>query len=439
MRQKIRQRICTVVMSITLMLGLPTTAYAAISPHGVENAFSSEWSESASSYEKAYGWDTDNIMAFEWKDGDGNQYERQTGWQQDFYENNVLTTMQYLGISASGVGGTGGFGGNIVAVALGELGKEDSLEVPPGSNHCKYNDWFWGAGSAQEWCAAFVCWCANECGYLDSIIPKTASCSNMFNQLINSYGYGYYPVLSTTPFGGSAYTPVPGDLMFFSETGDLSQDKPFEHIGIIVEVEEDGWYTVEGNTTGGGQIPGGGVAKNHFTSSTTQARVRNGYVVHVEYPELTGADNIEQAYNFLTGVMEFNSAAACGIIANMNAESTGLVPDQEEIDGGGGYGICQWTGSRRDDLVSWCESNGYDYATLEGQLWFFRYEINEITPGLVSTLKSVPNTAEGAYNAAVAFCKQYEIPQDTASAAIIRGQSAKSDFWPIYGNREPEG
>ena len=136
--------------------------------------------------------------------------------------------------------------------------------------------------------------------------------------------------------------------------------------------------------------------------------------------------------------MEFNSAAACGIIANMNAESTGLVADQEEIGGGGGYGICQWTGSRRDDLVSWCESNGYDYATLEGQLWFFRYEINEITPGLVSTLKSVPNTAEGAYNAAVAFCKQYEIPENTASAAIIRGQSAKSDFWPTYGNRKPE-
>ena len=71
--------------------------------------------------------------------------------------------------------------------------------------------------------------------------------------------------------------------------------------------------------------------------------------------------------------MEFNSAAACGILANMNAESTGLVPDQEEIGGGGGYGICQWTDTRRDDLVEWCENNGYDYTTLEGQLWFFRY------------------------------------------------------------------
>ena len=61
--------------------------------------------------------------------------------------------MQYLGINdggIGGVGGTGGSGGNIVAVALGELGKEDSLEVPPGSNQCKYNDWYWGEGSAQD-------------------------------------------------------------------------------------------------------------------------------------------------------------------------------------------------------------------------------------------------------------------------------------------------
>lgn len=441
MRQKMRRKISSILVALMLMFCLPTTAYAAISPHGVEDAFNPEWSESTDSYADSFGWNTDNIMSFQWTDEDGDPYERQTGWQQDFYENNVLTTMQYLGINdggIGGVGGTGGSGGNIVAVALGELGKEDSLEVPPGSNKCKYNDWYWGEGSAQEWCAAFVCWCANECGYLGSIIPKTASCSTMFDLLTNDYGYSYYPVLSTTPFGGSSYTPVPGDLMFFSETGNLSLYKPFEHIGIIVEVEENGWYTVEGNTTGGGQIPGGGVAKNHFTSSTTQARVRNGYVVHVEYPGLVGSDNIEQAYNFLTGVMEFNSAAACGILANMNAESTGLVPDQEEIGGGGGYGICQWTDTRRDDLVEWCENNGYDYTTLEGQLWFFRYEIAAITPGLVSTLKSIPNTAEGAYDAAVAFCKQYEIPKDTETAAVIRGQSAKSDFWPTYGNREPE-
>lgn len=38
--------------------------------------------------------------------------------------------------------------------------------------------WSWyGFGSRVEWCACFVSWCANQCGYIDSgIIPKFTSC-----------------------------------------------------------------------------------------------------------------------------------------------------------------------------------------------------------------------------------------------------------------------
>ena len=419
---------------MALLCSIQPAAYA-ISPHGVDNAFEPDWDDSSESYAEAYDWDLDNILAREWtveKNGESVVYERQTGWQKDFFQNNVLTTKLYLGISSYD-GSSGGSGGNIVAVALGELGKEDSLEIPPNSNQCKYNDWFWGEGTSADWCAAFVCWCADQCGYLNDIIPKSASCSTMFRMLTGSYGYTYYPVTSTTPFGGSSYTPVPGDLMFFSKSGNLGDAKPFEHIGIIVEVEEDGWYTVEGNTTGGGQIPGEGVAKNHFTATTLQARVRNGYIVHVEYPEAVNNDeNFALTYNFLVGVMGLNQAAACGVMANMNAESTGIVPDQEELSGGGGYGICQWTGSRRTDLVTWCNANGYDYKSLEGQLWFFRYEIAQLTPSLLRTLKGIENTAQGAYDAAAAFCLQYEIPENADRAAVVRGQSAKNDFWPVY-------
>lgn len=66
----------------------------------------------ADSYADSFGWNTDNIMSFQWTDEDGDSYERQTGWQQDFYENNVLTTMQYLGINDGGIGGVGGTGGS---------------------------------------------------------------------------------------------------------------------------------------------------------------------------------------------------------------------------------------------------------------------------------------------------------------------------------------
>lgn len=69
----------------------------------------------------------------------------------------------------------------------------------------------------------------------------------------------------------------------------------------------------------------------------------------------------------------FSAAAAAGVMGNMFGESR-LNPDAHEVGGYGGYGLCQWTFSRKTDLINWCNSNGYDYRTLEGQLNFMIYE-----------------------------------------------------------------
>ena len=448
MQNKWGKRLCLFLVVAIFFASMPITAHAEIRSQGIDGAFAPDWNDVKSEYQDAFQWDPDKILTQKWTDGN-TEYERQTGFQTEFFQDNIETTHKYLGISVdSGIGGGGGGGGgsgsSIVAVALGELGKPGSLESPPGSNQTKYCDWFWGKGVGNEWCAAFVSWCANECGYLNSVIPKNASCSIMFRQLTGEYGYAAYRIKDTTPWGGSSYTPVPGDLMFFSQTGNLSSAKPFEHIGIIVEVEANGWYTVDGNTTGGGQIKGNhGVAKNHFTNTTSQARVQNGYVVHVEYPTVpSGSDNIDTTFQFLTQIMGLNNAAACGIIANMNAESTGLVPDQNEIGGGGGYGICQWTDTkyakRRTELFNWCESNNEDPTSLSGQLLFFQYELTQKSAfsTLYGKLKAVSNTANGAAEAAEDFCRAYEIPQGLEDAVNKRRASAMNDFWPVYGNRE---
>ena len=56
----------------------------------------------------------------------------------------------------------------IVAVALSQLG---NIGGEP------YWAWY-GFGSQVDWCACFVSWCANECGYLEhGVIPKFASCA----------------------------------------------------------------------------------------------------------------------------------------------------------------------------------------------------------------------------------------------------------------------
>lgn len=60
----------------------------------------------------------------------------------------------------------------IVAVALSQLG---NVGGEP------YWSWY-GFGSRVEWCACFVSWCADQCGYIETgVIPKYAGCVNGVN------------------------------------------------------------------------------------------------------------------------------------------------------------------------------------------------------------------------------------------------------------------
>lgn len=65
--------------------------------------------------------------------------------------------------------GSSGGSTNIVDVAFSQLGNVGGQP---------YWSWY-GFESRVSWCACFVSWCANECGYIDmGIIPKFASCQN---------------------------------------------------------------------------------------------------------------------------------------------------------------------------------------------------------------------------------------------------------------------
>ena len=73
-------------------------------------------------------------------------------------ENNSLWSQVLYGISAGD--------GEIVTVALSQVGNVGGQP---------YWSWY-GFNSRVEWCACFVSWCANECGYIENgIIPKFAA------------------------------------------------------------------------------------------------------------------------------------------------------------------------------------------------------------------------------------------------------------------------
>ena len=117
-------------------------------------------------------------------------------------------------------------GGNqaIVEVALTQLRNEGGQP---------YWSWY-GFDGRVEWCACFVSWCANECGYIDSgVIPKFAGCV---------LGSQWFKDRGQWQDGG--FEPSAGQIIFFDWEGDGETD----HVGIVEKCENGIVYTVEGNS-----------------------------------------------------------------------------------------------------------------------------------------------------------------------------------------------
>ena len=131
-------------------------------------------------------------------------------------ENNPLWSQVLYGIGYSDR--------QIVSVALSQVG---NIGGQP------YWSWY-GFDSRVEWCACFVSWCANECGYIEAgVIPKYAGCvqgSEWFKE--------------RGQWADRNYEPAPGTIIFFDWEGDGITD----HVGIVEKCENGTVYTVEGNS-----------------------------------------------------------------------------------------------------------------------------------------------------------------------------------------------
>lgn len=127
--------------------------------------------------------------------------------------------------------GITGSNGDIVSVALTQIGNVGGEPY-----------WRWyGFNSRVEWCACFVSWCANQCGYIDTgVCPKYAGCRN-----------GVQWFKDRNRWLDNSATPEPGMIIFFDWNNKGSsgpQDGQSDHVGIVQKVENGIVYTVEGNS-----------------------------------------------------------------------------------------------------------------------------------------------------------------------------------------------
>ncbi len=146
----------------------------------------------------------------------------------------------------------------------------------------------------------------------------------------------------------------------------------------------------------------------------------------------SASTNETLVFRYLVDVMGLNTAAACGVLANIEYESN-FNPTRVG-DNGTSYGICQWHYSRKTNLMKYCETNGLDYTSLEGQLSFLDYELKKSYKGIYNYLKSVSNDAQGAYNAGYYWCYHFEIPLNYGRVSVFRGNLARNTYWPAYRN-----
>jgi len=142
-------------------------------------------------------------------------------------QNEILTELlsdEFADLWSSVLYGISGGSKKIISVAAMQVGN---------SGGQPYWSWY-GFGSRVEWCACFVSWCANECGYIDAgIIPKFASCD---------VGMTWFKDHSCCQ--SNTYTPREGDIIFF----DWDSDGYANHVGIVEKVENGKVHTIEGNS-----------------------------------------------------------------------------------------------------------------------------------------------------------------------------------------------
>ncbi len=117
---------------------------------------------------------------------------------------------------------------NIVSVALSQVG---NIGGEP------YWSWY-GYQGRVPWCACFVSWCADQCGYIEEgIIPKFSGVGTAED---------FYK--ERGQWADRNYVPSPGDIIFFDWAEYGQPDGLTDHVGLVERVADNRVYTIEGNS-----------------------------------------------------------------------------------------------------------------------------------------------------------------------------------------------
>ena len=154
----------------------------------------------------------------------------------------------------------------------------------------------------------------------------------------------------------------------------------------------------------------------------------------------------ERVVRWLLDNTGWTTEGAAGVAGNIQQESSfnptatesgrpfGELDKTPEGATAAGYGLCQWSFDRlwsATGLLAWCDAQGYDYSTIDGQLRFMLHEIGQYWPDLGQTL----TTATDPVFAAQEFGRLFEgcgiEGARNQYAAEIHARMLAGDFGPL--------
>lgn len=203
-------------------------------------------------------------------------------------------------------------------------------------NVTEYGRWF---GRQGYWCNMFVSWCAYVAGVDTSVFPKLHGVSNAYYSVLPSVGADCFKFSS----GKKLQT---GDLIFSCTSG--GSYGCIDHVGLVVDVDENTIYTVEGNMSD--QVLACEYPADSGYSSYYHARIN--YIARPNYEDNTvkakdilNADAIKlydgSVYALFDAVSTFDEASE--ICENMGASLVSVDSEKElaeltEFAEKGGFG-----------------------------------------------------------------------------------------------------
>jgi cell wall-associated NlpC family hydrolase len=149
------------------------------------------------------------------------------------------------------------------------------------------------------------------------------------------------------------------------------------------------------------------------------------------------SDIEDLAYGFIVEELGYNTAIACGILANIERET---FPNFNpfSVNSIGAYGLIQWLGGRKTNLFNYTKSTN---PSALDQLRFMKYELEGSENKTHRNISKLPNTAEGAYEAGKLFGYHYErfSTNPESEEGIKRATLARDTYWAYYSkNPQPK-